>query len=74
MTPRKKLLENEVVVTADSQLKTVFMIVKGVDGSQHTVTKLEVDMEKSDVYRAGSTDLEFNVNAHIRTKDEIFLI
>ena len=72
-----KLIENEIIVTSDCQLTTLCIILKGIkEDEPHKVFSFlkESEQENNSAYRAGSTDLEFNMNAHIRKSSQIFLI
>lgn len=55
-------------MTSDCDVLVQCLIVKGILGEQHKVFMFNPELEKEiDVSnRAGDTDLEFNMNAHIR--------
>ena len=64
----EQLIEHEIKVTSDCNLFVQCLIVKGIQGEQHKV--FEFNPENLEAFqvsnRAGDTDLEFNMNAHIR--------
>jgi len=52
------------------------LIVKGVKGEQHRVFMFNVDKKDptTEGSRAGNTELEFNMNSHIRQYSQIFIV
>ena len=52
------------------------MIIKGIKGEQHKVVMFRSDKKQPllTVNRAGNTDLEFNMNSHIRPYNQIFIV
>lgn len=52
------------------------LIVKGVKGEQHRVFMFNVDKKEptTEGSRAGNTELEFNMNSHIRQYSQIFIV
>ncbi len=71
----KWLEENNILIVSDNRCKILCVIVKGIQGEQHKVfmfntTKHEALITSS---RAGNTDLEFNMNSHIRDEEMIFI-
>ncbi len=69
------LEENNILIVSDNRCKILCVIVKGIQGEQHKVfmfntTKREALITSS---RAGNTDLEFNMNSHIRDEEMIFI-
>lgn len=71
----EQLEENQYLITSDNTCRIMCMIIKGIQGDQHKVFMFNT--EKRDTInassRAGNTDLEFNMNSHIRDKTMIFV-
>lgn len=67
---------NEVLMSSDNDCSILALIVKGLRGDQHKVYMFDDNKSEpiSVVNRAGNTDLEFNMNSHIRPKSQIFIV
>ena len=68
--------ENQVIYTSDNNCIILAMIIKGLKGDQHKVVMFnsENTAPLSKGQRAGNTDLEFNMNAHMREYTSIFIV
>lgn len=68
--------QNQLSMVSDNECSILALIIKGLKGEQHKV--ILFDEKKGDplsaVNRAGNTDLEFNMNSHIRAKNQIFIV
>ena len=68
--------QNEVIMTSDNECSILALVVKGMKGEQHKVILFDWDKEEplTMVNRAATTDLEFNMNSHIRPRNQIFIV
>jgi hypothetical protein len=67
--------ENEMMCTSDHTGSILALIIKGIKGEQHKVVMFNPEKKGplSTVNRAGNTDLEFNMNSHLRPFAQIFI-
>ena len=69
-------VENELLVTTDHECQILAVIIKGLKGEQHSVRMFNPEAKEpmSVANRAGNTDLEFNMNSHIRPYNQVFIV
>ena len=74
-TGPQKVEENETIITSDNNCFILSLIIKGLRGEQHKVIMFNPESRDplSVTARAGNTDLEFNMNSHIRPFNQIFI-
>ena len=74
--PIAQKVENEILVTSDHECMILALIIRGLKGQQHSVRMFNPTKEEPIVIanRAGNTDLEFNMNSHIRVFNQIFIV
>jgi len=75
---KKKLVrleENPILMVTDNGMLVMCMIVKGIKGEQHKVFTFNLTKREPLFVsgRAGNTDLEFNMNSHVRPLNQIFI-
>ena len=65
-----------MIMTSDNECSILALVVKGMKGEQHKVILFDWDKAEplTMVNRAATTDLEFNMNSHIRPRTQIFIV
>mmetsp|Transcript_222 Transcript_222/g.330 ORF Transcript_222/g.330 Transcript_222/m.330 type:complete len:129 (-) Transcript_222:1375-1761(-) len=71
----RQLEENPLLIVSDNLCMVMSLIIKGVKGEQHRVNTFNLS-KRGPIFstnRAGNTDLEYNMNSHVRNFKQIFI-